>query len=67
MKKLATRAQGKESAYNAEKQGDGDRVDENASIVNDGDKERKPLLEQRKEKSELVGMSSSKGKLRRKK
>lgn len=64
LKKLATRAQDKESADNVEKQGDSDRVDEN---VNDREKERKPLLEQSKETSELVGTSSSKGKLRRKK
>lgn len=68
LKKLATRAQDKESANNVEKQGDSDRVDENVGILNDREKERKPLLEQRKEKSnEVVETSSSKGKLRRKK
>lgn len=65
LKKLATRAQDKE---NVEKQGDSDCVGENVGILNDREKERKPLLEQRKEKSnEVVEMSSSKGKLIRKK
>lgn len=68
LKKLATRAQDKESANNVEKQGDSDRVDENVGLLNDREKERKPLLEQRKEKSnEVAETSSSKGKLRRKK
>lgn len=65
LKKLATRAQDKE---NVEKQGDSDCVGENVGILNDREKERKPLLEQRKEKSnEVVETSSSKGKLIRKK
>ncbi|KAH6814339.1 hypothetical protein C2S51_023357 [Perilla frutescens var. frutescens] len=67
LKKLAMRAQDKESADNVEKQAARDHVHENGGILNDREKERKPLLEQSKEKSEVVETSSYKGKLRRKK
>ncbi|KAL3624606.1 hypothetical protein CASFOL_031274 [Castilleja foliolosa] len=60
LKKLATRARDREN----------DRVDENLDVLNDDkEKERKPLLETSKEKSEaaIMGLSGSKGQLRRKK
>lgn len=59
LKRLATRAHERESAGN---------VGENVVVVNDKEKERKPLLEARKEKSEVAETgSNSKGRLRRKK
>ncbi|KAL3615360.1 hypothetical protein CASFOL_041021 [Castilleja foliolosa] len=59
LKKLATRTKDREN----------DRADGNLDALNDTkEKERKPLLETSKEKSEVsMGTSSSKGQLRRKK
>ncbi|KAK6143150.1 hypothetical protein DH2020_023498 [Rehmannia glutinosa] len=69
LKKLATRARDKENAEDVDvkKQGAQDHVDENLGVLNDKEKERKPLLEMSKEKSEVMGMTGSKGQLRRKK
>ncbi|CAA0816597.1 Unknown protein [Striga hermonthica] len=71
LKKLAVRARGRENLdYDDAKsqQGAQDRADENLDALNDQEKERKPLLELNKEKSEVLGTSSaSTVKLRRKK
>lgn len=61
LKKLATRTRDEKD------QGFGDHTDENLGVKNDAAKERKPLLELSKEKSEATEMSGSKGKQRRKK
>ncbi|KAI3445018.1 hypothetical protein Pfo_001683 [Paulownia fortunei] len=72
MKKLATRARERENSENvngndAEKQEGSDDMDDNSVDLNDKEKERKPLLELRKGKSEVMETAGSKGKQRRKK
>ncbi|KAG8363596.1 hypothetical protein BUALT_Bualt19G0038800 [Buddleja alternifolia] len=64
LKNMATRGRDKEDGENVEKQMDKDPMNDD---LNDKEKERKPLLEMSKEKSEVMGTSGSKGKLRRKK
>ncbi|KAI3448902.1 hypothetical protein Pfo_005567 [Paulownia fortunei] len=72
LKKLATRPRDKDNVDNVdgndvEKQGAKDHTDENLGVLNDKEKERKPLLELGKEKSEVTEMSGSKKQQRRKK
>ncbi|KAL0374248.1 UNVERIFIED_CONTAM: hypothetical protein Sradi_3340500 [Sesamum radiatum] len=72
LKKMATRAKDKETADNVEKNNvekhqAKDHSDENSGVLNDKEKERKPLLELRKVKSEAIESSGSKGQQRRKK
>ncbi|KAL0410754.1 UNVERIFIED_CONTAM: hypothetical protein Slati_3665100 [Sesamum latifolium] len=69
---MATRARDKETAddvekNNVEKHQAKDHSDENSGVLNDKEKERKPLLELRKVKSEAIESSGSKGQQRRKK
>ncbi|PIM99308.1 hypothetical protein CDL12_28192 [Handroanthus impetiginosus] len=66
LKKLATRPRDKENGNNVEKHEVENYADENSGTLNDKEKERKPLLELSKEKSE-VEKSGSKSQLRRKK
>ncbi|KAL8542307.1 hypothetical protein ACS0TY_003247 [Phlomoides rotata] len=69
LKKLATRTRDKENGNSVDEkdQGFGAHTPENLGVTNDAEKERKPLLELSKEKSEAMEMSGSKGKQRRKK
>ncbi|KAL0339118.1 UNVERIFIED_CONTAM: hypothetical protein Sangu_1433900 [Sesamum angustifolium] len=72
LKKMATRTRDKETAddvekHNVEKHQAKDHSDENVAVLNDKRKERKPLLELRKVKSEAIESSGSKGQQRRKK
>lgn len=64
LKKLATRNKENGDCVDEKDQGFGDHMDKNLEVVKDAEKERKPLLESSKEKSETSG---SKGKQRRKK
>ncbi|KAL2251240.1 UNVERIFIED_CONTAM: hypothetical protein Sindi_2246300, partial [Sesamum indicum] len=72
LKKIATRTRDKETAVdvdrnNVEKHQGKDHSDENLGVLNDKEKERKPLLELPKVKSEAIELSGSKGQQRRKK
>lgn len=74
LKKLATKGRDKVNAENVDESSDVEKqrveyhhINENVGVLNDKEKERKPLLESSKEKSEVLGMSGSKGQLRRKK